>query len=238
MRFLLTTTAATVLLAGAAMTSPASAILFTSDHCDNFCGPQPTGFADITGTQLDADTVGISIELLNGNGLVGGLQGLTTFTFNLVGNPTITFNFGALTTFDVVGSATNTVGAGSIHQNGFGTFEYGIEYTGGQGGSNPFFGTLTFTIDGVTLASFAELSTGGNPNAFFALDIISGQGGVGNTGLVDCCVGSPTPFEVVPIPGPIAGAGLPGLIAACGGLLALARRRRACWHSLPARFSF
>src|SRR5262249_16210023 len=36
------------------------------------------------------------------------------------------------------------------------------------------------------------------------------------------------------IPGPIAGAGLPGLVAACGGLLALARRRRRKTASIIA----
>ena len=35
-----------------------------------------------------------------------------------------------------------------------------------------------------------------------------------------------TPADPSPVPGPIVGAGLPGLIAVCGALLALARRRR------------
>jgi hypothetical protein len=33
-------------------------------------------------------------------------------------------------------------------------------------------------------------------------------------------------FSVTAVPGPLAGAGLPGLVVACGGLLALARRRQ------------
>ena len=103
-----------VLLAGTALATNASAATFTSDHCGGGgCGPQPNGFATITGTQLGTDLVGITITPLNGNGLVNG--GQTTFTFNLIGNPTITY-VGLPSTFDVVNSTTNTQTAGSIHQ--------------------------------------------------------------------------------------------------------------------------
>jgi hypothetical protein len=70
-----------------------------------------------------------------------------------------------------------------------------------------------------------------------------GQGQVGVTGPVSALAANTAPNDVpwaeryppapdnwlppiAPVPGPTVGAGLPGLIAACGGLLALARRRR------------
>jgi hypothetical protein len=49
-----------------------------------------------------------------------------------------------------------------------------------------------------------------------------GQATLGASGLPQGNIG----FTFAPVPGPILGAGLPGLLAACGGLLALARRRR------------
>jgi hypothetical protein len=168
--------------------------------------------------------VDITITLLNGNGIVD--TGLHAFTFNLIGNPTVTFSNFTSPLFDVVGSATNTVGASSIHQDGFGDFEYALDYTGGSGASNPFGGSLSFRLTGtnLTLASFAELSSGGSPSAYLTLDIISGT--TRNTGAVDCCDVGVTPFGVNAVPGPIAGAGLPGLLAACFGLFGLNRRRR------------
>jgi len=78
--------------------------------------------------------------------------------------------------------------------------------------------SLTFTVTNATVAQLETTNANGN---FFVADILCGAaqtGCAGNTGPVD--VSTP------PVPGPIVGAGLPGLVAACVGLIALARRRR------------
>jgi hypothetical protein len=53
-----------------------------------------------------------------------------------------------------------------------------------------------------------------------ALPCVSGSGQCTSNSTIDVAVAA------VGVPGPIVGAGLPGLIAACGGLLAFARHRR------------
>jgi hypothetical protein len=143
-----------------------------------------------------------------------------TFGFNLSGDPTITYTSltSGWTIPDVI--PVNQQAAGDYHMNGFGDFEYGVLWGGGQGGSDPTSGPLTFEITGtgLTLSSF-ELSLGTGPNgtggdrAFFVADIISGTTGL--TGLVDASTGLPP----TSIPEPetyamlLAGLGLMGFVA-------------------------
>jgi hypothetical protein len=75
--------------------------------------------------------------------------------------------------------------------------------------------TLSLNGAGATTATFAPIG---------ALGVIKDQNNfAGAAGSASASILQNAFSEV---PGPIVGAGLPGLVAACGGLLALARRRR------------
>ena len=110
--------------------------------------------------------------------------------------------------------------------------EYSIQVTGHNNDSTSFFQFLIDT-DGPGPGSFVQLGEtlnfgGGFPTLTLPTFTNLGNsdffrivnGGLGNT------AGQITGISLFAVPGPIVGAGLPGLLAACGALLLFARRRQ------------
>jgi hypothetical protein len=188
----------------------------TSDHCTGGCLTGQSSGGTVSITDISSGVVQVTATLANGNKFVNtGID--AAIGFDLSSGPTITYS--SLTTGFTPFAGNNPTGPQSVHQDGVGNFQYGVVCTGcGNGGSSPLAGPLVFDVSGTGVSTASFISNG---TAVFALDIISGT--TGKTGAVDA--------SVTAVPVPLAGAGLPGLVAACGALLAFARRRRAAQQS-------
>jgi hypothetical protein len=213
----------------AATAIPASANVITysltSDFCTGTCGTGP--FGTVTATDIGAGEVQVTVTLNNPATLSNpsgetfaktGAGGKDTLLFDLSGTPTLTDFTSASTNNQPIVLASTT--AGSISgTSGMGTWQYAIDCpTCGNGTSPPpLLSPITFDISatGLSTANFVQNDAG----LFFAADII---GVNGNTGVV----GAP---NVDPVPGPTAGAGLPGVIFGSLGLMWFARRRQQRW---------
>jgi hypothetical protein len=209
--------------------------VFTSDDCSGGCGlnGKETVKVTVENIVMGVETLDISASMPSTWKFISsGASGNAQFSFALNSIASLTFIQGT-TTWSTTGwtplngngnspSATSpqTVNGQTISYPGKGTFGpdgYAMEWNGGNGNGATNTSSLDFQIQatGLTLASLQACSSCADTSFFFA-DIFSPI--TGKTGLVDA--------TLAPVPGPVAGAGLPGLIAACGGLLVLARRRR------------
>src|SRR5262245_60839711 len=86
-----------------------------------------------------------------------------------------------------------------------------------NGGSAPNINDLHFTVTNATVAGLS--TTANSLGNIFVADILCGP-------TVTGCAGFTGPVDYNAVPGPIVGAGLPGLLFGCAALGFLARRRR------------
>ena len=192
-----------------------------SDECSNPCNIISAN--TVTVTDVSAGTIDVTATLPASWSFITTGAGDASFAFSSsLSNLSLAIQPGTTnaSTWTPVGPVASLMEDGLV----FHTSAYGADANRSPSlgaGNNVLI--LTITAPGLTAATFvadlqAATNPGGNPvtpAAFFAADVLNTNNGA--TGIIN--------FGV-PVPGPIVGAGLPGLIAACGALIAFARRRR------------
>ena len=154
---------------------------------------------------LVGGAIKVDVALNSGAVINGGQDCSICFNSSLATDPNV--NYTLLTAgyagVGAGGVADNTdVAPASLHGDGFGNFEYGVNYTGPNGGGcttnnpNPCVGTVTFTVS-KTSGSFASVFDLISGSSAFAVDIVINAGTQQQaTGFV----GTGTPTTNVPEP--------------------------------------
>jgi hypothetical protein len=175
-----------------------------------------TGFSctvgDKTFSNFSYNPDGLNVPAMNVGVGPDALTGLPGLVFNADWTNGTMANEDAFIQFTVTAPAATPIN----------DFHLALDGVGGPVGAVTDGATLT--LPGGTLIATLSSSDNGLHSVTFAPVqslVVQDDIGVGPGGIVTSVHKS---FSQVP--GPIAGAGLPGLVAACGGLLALARRRR------------
>jgi hypothetical protein len=161
-----------------------------------------------------------------------------TFTSNLIGTTQYSFGDGGSVALNTNGAVTVTGGVpGGITSTPLFATATPVFALGGAGNEDGF-GSFNFTLndsdgfgDSVTLLSFAIHLTSGSWSSASNVLAPNSQGFNAAAHVFVCTTPCSTEAGTLAtgfatVPGPILGGGIPGLVMAGAGLLALARRRR------------
>jgi hypothetical protein len=226
------------LIAGAP--KAAFADLYTISNCSTGLG---CGSGNDLGTITTKNITGgveVSIQLTAGNFFQG--TGNPSIMWSLSNNSSVQID-GVTNYTGYLPASGSILSAGSHSPDGIGTYTYGIVWGGctspptatcnGAAKANPnqklVFDLIAQGTNTLTTANFipgtavpAGITT--SP-LYFGLDL--GRGcTVGDSGKLSCAATGFAGATLTAVPGPVLGAGLPGLIAACMGVVVFARRRR------------